>query len=176
LKKLTAGVKPAIPHFAPPSAVWRSVFYVGKDHNIHQLYYFQSFKHWVMTLYYKNLTKDFPGAEAKRYGPIAFRKDKLYHVFYVGQDNRLHLLRSFDQTHIWYHQVIHSTYHGLPVFVHPDSGPLLKEQNTCISFRALSKNGGWQVHHLLAFADSTSSCQTGIPHHKPQLEPLKEMA
>jgi hypothetical protein len=176
LKKLPTGTKYGVPHFAPPSVAWRSVFYVGKDNCIHQLYFFQSFKHWVMTLHCKNLSKEFPGAEAKRIGPIAFRKDKLYHVFYVGQDNRLHLLRSFDQTQVWYHQVIHSTYHDLPVFVHPDSGPLSKEQNTCVSFKTLTKNGGWQIHHLLAFTDSTCSCQPGIPHHKAQLEPLKEMS
>ena len=182
---LTKKVNGDLAHFTPPSSAWRSIFYVGKDYEIHQYYWYQSLKHWVMGLYSKNLTQEFTDAKAKRtLGPVAFRENNCYYVYYVGLDNMFHLLRSVEQTHIWHHETVPIMYNDVPIFVHPDAGTMRREpatepqpgalttQGTCVSFRALVKHGSWQVHHLVAYPDAKISCPAGIPHHRPVLSAL----
>ena len=169
--------EPVLAHFAPPSGVWRSVFYVGKDSNIHQLFWYQSIRHWIMTLFYKNITAEFGGAEAKRTsGPVAFRDNTCYFVYYIGLSNRIHLLRSIEQTKIWHHQILELTSKGFPLYVHPECGTLQRNSNenpTCVVFKVLTKTGGWTIHHIIAHPGLEYDCPSSIPHHLPEMVPIE---
>lgn len=172
IKKATRDHAPVAAYYpSAPSGAWRSVFYVGLDNEIHQLYWYQSILHWGMELYYQTLTTTFKNAKAKTTSPVAFHSDdtSFYSVFYVGdQDNRIHLLASYSQTQTWKHSVpaVKDESDQL-VFVHPDSIGLQRYPRVdgcCLAFTALHDR---KVHHIRVI--STKKCDLNVPHHTVDL-------
>ena len=88
----------------------------------------------------------------------------------------MHVLRSLEQSHVWHHDILQLEYNHFPLYVHPDTGPLLcepEETPSCVELRALKSGGGWEIHHILGIPGSSLKCGKNVPHHYPELSALQ---